>query len=119
MTHDEAISNLSSRSPHKRLSAARFLARQPNISDLEVIREARRSEVEAYVKQCLDSIIAKLSNIRTPIANDPNDEFDVPEELRRRIRRQAVEWASGMLLHEISSPMGLVEFFASREIPKY
>jgi signal transduction histidine kinase len=67
----------------------------------------------------LDLGIGRLSNLPTIAQPDPIDEFEVPAELKRQIRSQAVEWVAGLLLHEIASPIGLVKTWASREIPDY
>ena len=110
---------LSSGSTHERLKAARFLARNAHAGDLAVLRGARQVETVSYVKTSLDLAIGRLSNLPTADRPDPADEFDVPEEIKRQIRGQAVEWIAGLLLHEISSSIGLVKRSASREIQDY
>jgi signal transduction histidine kinase len=110
---------LASGSTNERLKAARFLARNAHVSDLTPLRKARQVETVSYVKTSLDLAIGRLSN-RPPIVEpDPADEFAVPEEIKRQIRGQAVEWVSGLLLHEIASPIGLAKRAASREIRDY
>ncbi|WP_210405662.1 HAMP domain-containing histidine kinase [Paludisphaera borealis] len=110
---------LTSKSPHERLKAARFLGKQANMTDLTSLRQARRVETVSYVKTSLDATISRLSNLRTEQAREEVEEFDVPEEVRRQIRSEAVEWVTGLLLHEIASPMGLVKRSASREVQNY
>lgn len=119
MTREEAIRLVTSGSTHERLRAARFLARNAQSSDISALRRARQTETVSYVKASLDSAIARLSNLPPALAPDPDDEFDVPDELRRQIRAQAVEWIAGLVLHEIASPIGLIKRTASREISDY
>ncbi|WP_337173553.1 ATP-binding protein [Paludisphaera sp.] len=119
MTSDQALLLLSSKSPHERLKAARFLGKQANVSDLPVLRQARRVETVSYVKTSLDATISRLSNLPVDQANADVEEFEVPEEVRKQIWSEAVEWVTGLILHEIASPMGLVKRSASREIPNY
>ncbi len=89
------------------------------MSDLLALRKARQTETVSYVKTSLDLGIGRLSNLPSPTQPDPTDEYEVPEELKRQIRSQAVEWIAGLLLHEIASPIGLAKRSASREIPDY
>jgi len=37
----------------------------------------------------------------------------------RRVRSEAIEWATTLLLHEVASPVGLIATAASREVPNY
>jgi signal transduction histidine kinase len=110
---------LVSGSNHERLKAARYLRRNAQISDLPALRRARQAETVSYVKTSLDMGIGRLSNLPASVQPDPTDEFEVPAELKRQIRSQAVEWIAGLLLHEIASPIGLVKREASREIPDF
>lgn len=119
MTREDALQMLASGSNHERLKAARFLARNAIVSDLLALRKARQTETVSYVKTSLDLGIGRLSNLPAPTEPDPTDEYEVPEELKRQIRSQAVEWIAGLLLHEIASPIGLAKRSASREIPDY
>lgn len=93
--------------------------RNAQSSDLAALRKARQTETVSYVKTSLDLGIARLSNMPGTAQIDPADEIEIPEEVKRQIRNQAVEWIAGLLLHEISSPIGLAKRSASREIPDY
>jgi signal transduction histidine kinase len=46
---------------------------------------------------------------------------DTVESLRsrRQIQASAAEWIAGLLLHELASPIGLLAYEASREVPDY
>lgn len=119
MTHEEALAALRAETPHERLKAARFLARHAQAADIKELRRARRHESVSYVKTALDRAIDRLSNLPSPNVPDPSDEIEVPEDVKRQNRAQAIEWVAGLLLHEIASPIGLVKRTASREIEDY
>jgi signal transduction histidine kinase len=119
LTRDDAMRMLASASAHERLKAARVLARSAQAEDLAALRRARQGETVSYVKTSLDLAIARSSNRSAPQYPDPMDEIDIPEILKRKIRSEAVEWVTGLLLHEIASPIGLAKLSASREIQNY
>lgn len=119
MTPEEALHVLGAGPTHERLKAARLLARNAQAGDLAALRRARQIETVSYVKTTLDRAINRLCNLPLTIAPDPADEFDVPEQLKRQIKSQAVEWIAGLLLHEIASSIGLVKRSASREVLDY
>jgi signal transduction histidine kinase len=119
VTREDAFALLSSDSAHQRLKAARFLVRNAGPGDLLPLRQARQRENVSYVKASLDLAIAKLSQSAVALVGEPAGEFDIPEDVRRQIRSQAVEQVTGMLLHEIASPIGLVRQAASREVEAF
>ncbi|WP_288944484.1 HAMP domain-containing sensor histidine kinase [uncultured Marinobacter sp.] len=53
------------------------------------------------------------------MAEEVEDEFDVPDEVRLEIKTRATEWITGVLLHELSTPIGLLGSTAAREITNY
>lgn len=119
MTVAEALRDLEQGSPHQRVKAARYLSRHATAAELGVLRIARQGENVAYVKTSLDAAIKRLSRVAVSEPPPPGDDYDVPDEVRQRIRTQAVEWVAGLLLHEISSPIGLATRAATREIADY
>jgi len=120
VTREHALHILASGSNHERLVAARFLAKNAEVSDRPALLKARQDETDSYVKKSLDLGIGRLSKIRATTAqSEPDDEFDVPEECKRKIKKEAVEWIAGILLHEIGSRIGLVVGAASREVQNY
>lgn len=119
MTRDEALAQLHASSTHARLQASRFLARNALPPDIPVLRAARAAESSLYVRGSLDRAIERLTNVVTVAAGDPADETEISEASRRQIYARATEWIAGLVLHEIASPIGLLAYEASREVPNY
>jgi signal transduction histidine kinase len=119
VTRDEALAGLSSDSPHHRLQSARLLIREALLADLSALQRARQSETVAYVQRSLDLALARLLDMAAHGLTDSTSELEIPEDVKRQIRSQAVEWVTGIILHEIASPIGLVRRAASREIPEF
>jgi len=119
LTREEALALLTSDSAHERLKAARFLARSVDGSNLSALREARGIETVSYVRDSLDLAISRsVGLLPVPVSADL-DEPEVPDEARKRIRSQAIEWITGFVLHEVASLTGLIARAASKEIPQY
>ncbi len=119
MTKQEALAFLRSGSPHERLSAARYLARNSELQDLSAIREARADEADSYVQTTLDTAISRLLSRGDNPPEEPPSDSEIPDSLLRKIKRQAVEEVTALLLHEVASKVGLVASSASTEILDY
>ena len=119
MTREEALKSFSSGSAHDRLKAARFLARNSDLSDLQILRDALRSETVSYVRTGLKVAINRVSNSLSPIAEDALEEIEIPPDIRAQIRNEVTKEITGQVLHEISSPVGLIASAAAREVPEY
>lgn len=119
MTCEAAIELLSAGSTHERLKAARFLARHAQAGDIATLRRALQIETVSYVRRSLDLAIARLSDQPEAILPGRSDQIDVSDSVKKQIYSQAVEWITGLLLHEIASPFGLAKRTASREILDY
>src|SRR6266566_3522561 len=119
MTKDEALASLKSGSPHERQRAARYLARNGTLTELTAIRHARSRETNSYVKTILNGTIARLSRIESEEVGVEPVEDEVPQDVVRKARTQAIESVTALLLHEVASPFGLVANAASREIKEY
>ena len=119
MNREEALSQLASGSAHLRRTAARVLVRDAQAGDLPALRSARANEVDSYARGSLDRAVARLTDAL------PTTEVQVPDETeeslrsRRQIQARAAEWIAGLLLHELASPIGLLAYAASREVPDY
>jgi signal transduction histidine kinase len=119
MERAEALKLLYSTSPHERLRAAQFFARNCSPTDLAALRKARDVESVAYVKRRLDAAIQRCvdADFVKPVDRPP--EPDVPEALKREIRSQAAEAILGILLHEIEPRIGQIRAAAAREVPDF
>ena len=119
MTREEALERLSSGSAHERLKSARFLARNSDSSDLQILKGALRIETVSYVRSGLELAVKRASRSALPVAESAQEEIEIPQDVRTQIRREVTEEVAGQLLHEISSPVGLIASAAGREIPRY
>jgi signal transduction histidine kinase len=117
MTRTDALQFLQTGSTHARLKAARFLLKNTENADLPLLNRLRAQETDVYVIAAIDLAIescrSKRRRARPARADGPEG---VTDETRAEIYGQAVKWVSGMLLHEIGSPLGLLEAAAVREI---
>jgi signal transduction histidine kinase len=86
---------------------------------LEFVLSVRATETDFYVKATLDIAVSRLGRVSHESDVDAPGETDLPEDLLRRVKSQAVEWVTALLLHEVASPFGLVANAASREIPNF
>lgn len=119
MTREEALAQLSTASTHARLQAARFLARSAQPPDLPALRAARAAESSLYVRGSLDRAIERLTNVAPAATTESREDSEISESSRRQIYARATEWVAGLVLHEIASPIGLLAYEASREVPNY
>lgn len=118
MTRDEAILGLSHGSPHARLKAARFFRKGASSADRTILAVHRAKENVAFVREALDAALT-ASVAAPPVPTASADLVDLPDDLKREARAEAVSWIAGLLLHELSSPIGLAELAAATEIPNY
>jgi signal transduction histidine kinase len=119
MDRDTALKMLLSSSVQERLEASRYLARNSEASDLSTLKRARQAETVFYVKRSLDTAIARSSNVPAQTTLDTSDNLDIPDDVRKRIRTKEIDRISGLILHEIASPLGLVRDSASQELPDF
>jgi signal transduction histidine kinase len=115
MNRDEALGNLAASSAHLRGQAARALGDVGRSTDLPRLRKAQREESVTYVNYALQETIRRLAHEQAPAPS--SDEADVvSDDVRKQIYGKAMEWITGFLLHEISSPIGLVRLASKREL---
>ncbi len=119
MNREEALLQLASGSTHLRRRAARVLVRDAQAGDLPVLRLARANEVDSYARGSLDRAVALLTDALPTNEVPVLDETEESLRSRRQIHARAAEWIAGLLLHELASPIGLIAYEASREVPDY
>lgn len=119
MTRQEALAQLTSASTHLRRRASRFLAQNSEAADLDAIYTARHAESDAYVHVGLDRAIARLTSTDEPRVARTEDDASGSELDAEQIYAKATEWVAGLILHELASPIGLLAYEASVEMPDY
>ena len=119
MTREKALQGLSSDSAHDRLKAARFLARDSDASDLQLLRNALQSETVSYVRTGLELAIKRASHSASPAAGETVEEYEIPPDVWGQLRNEVADEIAGQILHEIAPPVGLIAAAAAREVPDY
>jgi signal transduction histidine kinase len=114
-----ALEQLKSESSRERLRAARYLERNAQMSDLASLTHARRIETYSYVIASLERGISRLKKIAPERQEEPEDEYEIPDDVRLQIKSRATEWITGLLLHELSGHVGLIRSAAAAEIESY
>lgn len=118
MNREEALENLRASSAHVRGQAARVLGDVGRRSDLKRLRMAQREETVTYVDYALQETIRRLAHEQAPMPSTDEAEI-ISEDVRKQIYGKAMEWITGFLLHEISSPIGLVRLASKRELGEH
>jgi signal transduction histidine kinase len=117
---NSAIAQLSSPNPHDRYLAAKSLVSIGNTDNLSELMRARKGETDATTQRWLDYAIKSSSTrFADPNLDSGPTEPEVDPAAVQRIKSQAIEWVSGVLLHEIGSKIGLLGAAARDEIPNY
>lgn len=121
MNRQQALDLLTSQSPHERFKAAHALSKLAIHDDLRILKQAKHSETDLYVIKRLEVAISGVEQFIEqvePNANQDNNEaYD--GKLFEHAKAQAIEWISGLLLHEVGAKLGLASYEASNEIPDY
>ena len=119
MTREVALGDLLADSAHRRLTAARVLARDIKPSDLPPLRQALQSESVVYVRTALNLAIKRASESASTAEPVDQHEYDIPPDVIARLRSEVSEEIAALILHEIASCVGLIASAAAREIPRY
>ena len=119
MTREDALQALSSTTARERLKAVRFFSDNGDRSDLSTLRDALKREGVTYVRTSLELAIKRVSDSPTSTDQASMEEVEVPLDVRSQIRTEITAELTGQLLHEISSPVGLIASAAGREVPDY
>ncbi len=120
MTREEALAALTASVSTKRYTAAHRLIEVGEADDLKALLHARSLERDAYVLARLDAAISVCAAKRSHVESVQPIETDSPEfELFKKAKSEAVEWITGLLLHEIGPKIGRVALAASEEVPNY
>lgn len=113
MERDEALRELKEEAPLRRFAAARALAEKGRAEDVAELLVAKSLEAEAFVLGWLDQAILRCRE-REPI--EANHPITVVDPIAYR---KAVEWVTGVFVHEIGNKFGLADYCAGEEITDY
>lgn len=118
MTRDEAFRELSKASSHSRFDAVTALESLAVASDVAHLLKAKSKETDFYVKKKLQILIERIGTT-THLQSNIKEEIEVSLELHQKIKSEAIEWVSGLLLHEIGSKLGLLAGAVESEMANY
>lgn len=116
---DTAIKFLSSDSVHERRKAAKFFLADPSAKDVQILRVAYQQESDWYVKRRLEDAMRQARSKLPKTEAGAAESMDVFAEVRRESWVKAVEWVSGLILHEIERKLGPVRAAAAEEIQNF
>jgi signal transduction histidine kinase len=116
MNREEALADLSSEHSERRLDAVRALARLARPEDEALLRAALSKESTVWVRRALERALTMSTS-----ASLPEIEIDVGDDdpAVRKAHLVAVREISKRLVHELRSVLGIVNYWASKEIEDY
>jgi signal transduction histidine kinase len=120
MDRESALEDMTSASTEDRLAAIRFLVKAARDEDLPVLVDALKKETVPWIKHALSKAITRLSGstdgaINSVTANSQDTEYELIDE----VRDHALETTTRTLTHEIEPVLGVVRYYAEKEIPEY
>jgi|GEM_PF-1096370 len=113
MTREEALQRLKSDHALERFEAARVLGSAACKQDVPELMAAKSVEADGFVRLWINRAILSCH------AQESGVEKESAEHFEPVIYRKAVEWVTGVLVHEIGNKFGLVEYTAGREVSNY
>jgi len=116
MTREEALVAMTSASSHVKFKAVRELENLALETDIQELMRIKASESDTYLIRGIERLIQKLNSENCVEDNEPDV---IPQEVREKLRAEAIEWVAGLLLHEIGSKIGLLANTISYEFPNY
>lgn len=117
MNRDEALLALASGNSHTRFLALRCLEKFLLPSDSNLLLKIKANETDLYIKKRIEKIVSTLQQ-SMPVTV-PYEDSIVPDDVKKQIRAEAIEWVAGLVLHEIGSKLGLLASEISVEVPNY
>jgi signal transduction histidine kinase len=116
MTREEALIALTSENSHAKFKAVRELERLALETDIQELLRIKASESDTYLIRGIERLIGNLQSNNSIEDTEPDI---IPQEVRKKLRAEAIEWVAGLLLHEIGSKIGLLASAISNELPNY
>lgn len=123
MNREDALALLDSAQSYERFKAAHVLVKLALARDISVLQNALRGEKDSFVRKRLEAAIANCSSAARAIIEEASetseDNEDAESEILKTAKAQAIDWVSGLLLHEISSKLGLLSVSAKKDLIDY
>lgn len=118
MDKKAAIEALNSDEPKIRTQAVRSLGAMADRGTLPALHDALKNERVAFLKRLIRASIDRIDAGRKEEDTQANEKAE-EADLSDGEYQKAVRVVTGILLHEISSKVGLLKFSAQREIQEY
>lgn len=119
MDKEAAIAALSSDEPKTRTIAVRVLGALGDKTALVPLENALKAERVSFLKRLIPASIERIKSASGTSSQDnkpsPQDSID----LNNGDYQKAVQFVSGVLLHEVSSKVGLLKYSVQKEIPNF
>ncbi len=115
MTHDEAISGLTSTEAEERLKAARYFALKAVGSDRRKLRAALQRETVPWIKRALERSLSRAG----PIEGRNSTHTDPPARVLADLRAAAIDEVASTIIHELSTIVARLRLAAPREVGDY
>ncbi|TCW42925.1 histidine kinase/DNA gyrase B/HSP90-like ATPase [Phytobacter diazotrophicus] len=116
MTREEALVALTSENSHTKFKAVRELESLALETDIQELLQIKASESDTYLIRGIERLIQNLHSDNYVEDTEPDV---IPQEVKKKLRAEAIEWVAGLLLHEIGSKIGLLASTISNELPNY
>jgi len=116
MNREEALADLTSEHSERRLDAVRALARLARPEDEVTLRAALARESAVWVRRALERALAVASV--APLVK-PKIDVEDDDPALRKAHLEAVREISDRLVHELRSVLGIVSYWASKELGDY
>jgi signal transduction histidine kinase len=119
-----ALKSLDSANANDRLVAARFLAKNASVEDVDLIERALRKENVSWVRNALAAAVERAIGDFEPQEDEAVEEGlkgqSLPsDKLREEIYSNALQEITTQLLHEIEPLLGIARLYAEREVRNF
>jgi len=121
MNRDEAIIALDSDSPIERTKSARYFSFKGRLGDVELLKNRLGREQVSFVKSAIEMAISRIEAGRSRAHSTANTaEKELPEfSPIEEANRNAIEYVTGVFLHELMPKLGTLRLSAQNCIENY
>ena len=114
-----AIAALLSDEPKVRTEAVRVLGALGDKTTLAPLENALKAERVSFLKRLIPASIERIKLASGSAAQDKKQILQDSIDLNDGDYQKAVQFVSGVLLHEVSSKVGLLKYSVQKEIPEF